>query len=60
MKLIPVLTKKRLYDIGIKENVDTKRLRMLAIKLLNEKKHLTEMVAVKMAYYELLKGKYVV
>lgn len=55
--MIPVLTKKRLFDIGIREKVDTKRLRMLAIKIMNQK-NVSEMCAVKMAYFEMLKGKY--
>jgi hypothetical protein len=52
MKLIPNLTKKRLYNLGIREEVDNKALRQYAQRLVIENPDLQPEVAVKMAYME--------
>ena len=56
--MIPVLTKKRLYDCGIRKKVDTQKLRIEAQMLLNKNPNLTPMVAVKMAWIEMERKRY--
>ena len=56
--MIPVLTKKRLYHIGIKQPVDTAKLRIRAQLLLSANPTLTPLIAVKLAFIELEREKY--
>jgi hypothetical protein len=55
--MIPVLTKKRLENLGIPKSVNHTKLRYKAQQILNEKQ-LSPSVAISMAYIEIQKEKY--